>query len=853
MANSGKQLYASMHIPPADKYDLLATVFFFIAGIAFFWNSSYWAGITQMGGSQYGDAAFWWNGALHFAAGIIKDNPNLDFRMGYATLAGLFVAVLGGNFLLFHKFLIAIFLFVASALYFALKPTFGRVAAIGAIALLVINPFTAEWLAISTSDSTGLILNMAACSCLIVGLRNNLHLGLLAAFGFLLASASLTRPLMSPFIAAVILVVLLYKQVSWKKRIQGIAAMLTAFAVPSVLWVVFLHGITGSWAMAGHDSTTFYAASDPQIQVWNGSMYDKVQASAVSRHKTLTITPAQLSNEFWLLTRENYEEHLSYHFSRMAPHIEDIAKFSNRDMAKNNDLWDMVRKGIVMAVAISLALSSAQRKHWLRAGLLILLGSLTVFLPAGQSMVVLGGALLLAFGAFWPKLGTANAALAAYWWTGVAVLFFVGGTWGPPLGAVHGMNALGYRLGSQFFFVNDLIVMAMFGLISTFGLSSSSAFRPSLSGSEAGTLELHLTRDESGMGAPLFLARMAYVFIAGVICMLLAGGGIVGHRMWLRANESPQPFPALEQIQAWWQEKKSLSDVPLQTVSEITGLREKTGNTDSGGLNSPYLLFTGSMSDFVWNLADQERSQAIIYLQNNVSPLVMSPNLVYVEFPSHLREQSWTGMRGAWVLRRLADLPSKSNLPFYFSETSVKAFVPLAEDKMHFDISAARIFPLQKYATQLYRTGELKTTHGIVEWHNNSGAEKYPRRFLLGRAPNDSSSEPLVFELDISKALGTRSLSFKWALEKAPNRSKSSQPPTLKIVGVPTTTLESQGNTIAYNMESNGTALRSIQSAKIDLTQSKQNVVKLVVDGIGPDDKVWFYEFNMQSDEFLLQ
>ena len=46
-------------------------------------------------------------------------------------------------------------------------------------------------------------------------------------------------------------------------------------------------------------------------------------------------------------------------------------------------------------------------------------------------------------------------------------------------------------------------------------------------------------------------------------------------------------------------------------------------------------------------------------------------------------------------------------------------------------------------------------------------------------------------------------------------------------------------------------APQAIQSAKIDLTQSKHNKVKLVLDGVTQDDKIWFYEFNMQSDEFL--
>ncbi len=852
MPNFSKLMRSSISTSSANNHDLLVVMVFFVGGAWFLWDATYWAGIVNMGNAQYGDAAFWWNGALHFAEGIIKDNPNLDFRMGYALFAGLFVAVLGGSFFLFHKLLIAVFLFVACFLYFALRPTLGRIAAAGAIALLIFNPFTAEWLAISTSDSVGLILNIAALSCFIFGLRNSLHLGFLAAFGFLLASASLARPLMSPFIAPAIVILVLHGTAAWKRRLHGTGSVLTAFAVPTLLWVIALHGMTGSWAMAGHDSTSFYAASDPQIQVWNGAMYTKVEDSAKNRYKTEKPTPDQLNKEFWILTKDNYASHLNYHLSRIAPHTLDIAGFSSQNTSKSDRLWKLIRASIVLTITVGLVIASTLQKRWLGAGLVGLAGLLTVTLPTSQTILILGGALLFAFSVLRPKEDHTYAIFVLYWWVGVVALYLVGGTWGPPLGAAHDMNALGYRLGSQFFFVNDLIAVSMLGLISRIRLPSAQSSSLPLSENKISQQKSYSLKVTPKFDAPLLLSLATYIFISGLVVIGIAGASVVSYRVWQRTHEVPRPFPPTGQIQTWWQATQTKLHVvtPLETVSSISGLSNKIGSTGDGGTASSYIVFTGGMSDFVWNLDGQTRSQAIVYSQNNVTPFAMFPNLVYVEFPSHLHESAWVRKQGAWVVRRLVDLPLKSNLPFYFSETSVKAFVPLSEDKTRFDFSAAQIFPLQKYASQLYASGELKAIHGIVEWDFTSGAEKYPRRFFLKRGAVANSAEPVALELDISKAVGVRSLSFRWSLERTPNSLQSIPGPTLKVLGEPDTSV-SHDISFVYYAGDVTVDPQAIQSVKIELTQSKHNKLKLVLDGVMPDDKIWFYEFNMQADEFL--
>jgi hypothetical protein len=184
------------------------------------------------------------------------------------------------------------------------------------------------------------------------------------------------------------------------------------------------------------------------------------------------------------------------------------------------------------------------------------------------------------------------------------------------------------------------------------------------------------------------------------------------------------------------------------------------------------------------------------------------------------------------------------------SETSVKAFIPLSADKTRFDFSAAQIFPLQKYASQLYAAGDLKVLNGALEWDFTSGTEKYSRRFLLKRPTASRLSEPITLELDLSKMTGTPSLSFKLMLERAANNSLPLTSPTLKVVGDlgVTTTLD---NNPVYYSGIVTKATEAVQTVKIDLSQSRYHKLKLTLDGVMPDDKIWVYEFNLQSDDFL--
>src|SRR4051812_20911618 len=81
----------------------------FCGGLLYHWDPKFW-GPAYIGNSQYGDAEFWWNGAIHFSIGIFADNPGRGYRPGYFIFTGISLAALGDGFFLYHKFFLTLFL-----------------------------------------------------------------------------------------------------------------------------------------------------------------------------------------------------------------------------------------------------------------------------------------------------------------------------------------------------------------------------------------------------------------------------------------------------------------------------------------------------------------------------------------------------------------------------------------------------------------------------------------------------------------------------------------------------------------------------------------------------------------------
>lgn len=781
---------------------LVAGGFFFLS------DAPHWGRNAYVGSAQFGDAEFWWNGALHFSQGIVAENPNLTFRMGYATFGGLIAAVCGPDYRVFHQILLAIFLVTAGALYVSLRGAIGRIAAAVTVVFFVFNPFTAEWLAISTSDALGLVLNLVAVMALAAGVRDGLHLRSIAVFGVFLACASLTRPLMTPFIAPAALAVVAAGWRAWRRTALALGVMGGAFILPTLAWMAFMGATTGNFALTGasQDSSAFYAASDPQIQVWRPDMYAAVRESAEKRYQVPRPTPKQLNAEFWAMTRANYAKHWRFHAERVWLNLKELARFTPARATMNSPEGEQWRLRLKWILAIGLAISAYQRQRQWTAILLVALGALWVFQPASGPWLVLAGGVAGLAALLFRRTGP--FVWAGYWWVGIAALYLTGGTWGPPIGATQDLNALGYRLGFQFFFANDLLVAGLLGCISL-GFSPGRA-----------TDEIHPLFCPSPAAARV-LRIGTLAFLALLAGLLGSGAAIVGYRLVTRGHTAPVPYPDLAPVQ------KLAVAKGATVLTAITPLR--TALAAHGGEPN---LTPAMSSGFIWNMPGQERSMLLLYQQDNVRPVALSPRQFYVEASRHLPEREWMNRQGAWVLRSFPNTAQVSNHPYYFEMPAVQAFVPLTDDGRAYDTEHAVTFQLAKTATQLVAGGALTFTGAKPEWSLNSGPMKYPRRFAL-RA--DPAGAPVGWTLDLARTRGARVFSFSVQREA----ETTDTPAHLRLA-------TNAGEVLWEGDVAAGATPTLVQP----VLPAGTTTLHFSSTDLRPGDTLWFYELVLRADDF---
>lgn len=780
-----------------------------LAGFLFLRDAPYWARNVYIGQAQFGDAEFWWNGALHFAQGIIADNPNLVFRMGYATFAGLFVAVLGPNYPVFHAILVALFLATAGGVYISLRGVIGRLAAGAATVFLVFNPYTAEWLAASTSDSLGLILNLAAITTLAAGVRDGLRLRWIALFGFFLASGSLTRPLMTPYLLPGVLAVVGAGWPDWRRTARALGVLLGAFFLPTLLWMGVMGLTTGNFALTGasQDSSTFFAASDPQIQSWRAEMYVPVNESAKQRYHTPNPTPRQLNEEFWTLTRANYAKHWRFHLERVWPNVMEFAKITplrSSMRTPGTEQW-YVRFKWIFTLALFVALVR-DRRQW-TALLLLALGTAWTLVPALTPWFVAAGAFAGLLGLFVRRTGA--FVWVTYWWVGIAAMYLVGGILGPPLGPFYGLTALGYRLGFQFLFANDLLVV---GLLGTLALGRTAP--GTLPENAAGILQ-------PSARASRWLRRGATTFFAGLLGVMILGAGIVGWRVYARGHTVPVPYP----------DAKGLAHTGVMAREALVEDFEVLRSTLSSQTGRA-ILIKGQSGGFIWSMPGQQRSMLLVYQQDQVHPVSLNPRGFFLEVARRLPEREWMNRQGAWALRSYPDLEPVSSLPYYFQMPMIRAFIPLAPDGRSYDLAHAEVFPIAKYATHLVKSRELGFTGPQPEWSVNSGDQPFARRFFLRATDKDPG---IAWELDTTRTLGHRSVHFSLGLE------------THQESGPAHARLETREGTLLWEGDLAPNAAPVFVQPTLPPSATG---VRFVAPGVRAGDGLWFYELVLEADDF---
>jgi hypothetical protein len=822
-------------------FDLVIAVVVLAGGLAYHWDSRA-LGVGLVGDVHYGDAQFWWNGAVHVSEGFFADNPGRGFRPGYFALTGLALPVLGTNFAIYHKFFALLFLSCCLVFYLALRGALGRLGAACAAAMIVFNPFTAEWVSTPTTDATGMLLHVLSLACLLIAVHRGLSRKWLCGFGFLFALATLTRPLVTPFLGLGVLGLLFLPALPWKRRFWAVGCVLAAFCVPAFLWMAVQRVAVGEWSISSNDASAFYAASDPHIQVWNNPMYDRVATQARARYGVADPTPAQMNRMFWRLTLANYRQHFWYHLERLLPHLWAVADFGPRQAARPSDFWKLTSLSVLAA---GLGLWLLRRGELLRAGVVLAAGCGLWLSPHLAGFLTCCGAVLALLLERGP--GPAGARrlgvflLACYWLTGVLALYLTGGTWGPPLGPTVALNALGYRVGSQVFFMGDLL--AGYGILQLATLhlpaGGGSGFLDRLGQRFWAAPDPWAGRAvRGGLGA----------VAAGLVLVFTLGGGTIAQRWCSRHLTAKKAYPDLAPVVAFASRGHDRTGPPPQVVTDFGVLQDVLSRPAPGRPDSGDVVMTGAGSMFVFNLAGQERAQMIIHRQDNVAPFLRGSRHLIVEMPHHFPFGHWDRKQGAFILRRLDDSQNTSNLPYYLTVPAVRAFVPLTADHAGYDLEHAVVFPVVKYASQLDRSGELVCRQGSLAWLNDSGTEPFKRRLLLSPEKKDAADGAVRLHLDPTHARGRTRLSFAYGWKP----DEAGPPPAPEDrARVRVRLKRASGGTdeelVAGNEPVKAGPPRTID---LDLTSHDATAVEIEFENLPRGAGVWLYEFNLQADDF---
>jgi 4-amino-4-deoxy-L-arabinose transferase-like glycosyltransferase len=765
-------------VPGVSPFDLLVGLLLVAGGLAFHWDYASHA-VGTVGECPFGDAEFWWDGALRVSQADLQDHPGKGFRPGYFVLAGLTVPVLGPSPATFHKFLLVVFLASCLLLYLALRPSFGRLAAFIGVALAVFNPYTAQWLATSTTDGTGLVLHVLALGCLLRGMTGGRRWGWLAAFGVLFAAATLTRPLMTPFIGGALAFVVLAPGDPWRRRLASAAVVLVAFCLPMLLWMAVQRVLVHEWSVSNNDATAFYGASAPKFQVWSPAMCLELTAEAQRRFGTAEPTTAQINDMCWRGTLRNYFAHARYHLDRALPNLWTVAAFPP-DCAPAGSAW--WQDALMTLLGGGLGVWLLARRCWRRAAALFGAACCVWLFQQTAGVLTIAGVALALFVSpgGWQRPGA--FLLALYWLFGTAALYLTGGTWGPPAFAgPPSLNALGYRLGAQVFFSGGLL--ACYCLIR---LASPS--QPPVSG-------LNVLSPEAGLPARVAdwflrarnpiagrLVQAAYAATAAaVVVVYTAGAALIVRHVCVRHATPRAAYPDPAPVADLYRETHAEARGRVPPVAtDLKSLKILLAAEKGGGPGGDVLAL-GQVGPMLWSLDGEERTLFRLQPEQLAAPRRRGAARI-VQVPARLGRREWAGAQGAFVLRRIPDTVDNDNVPVQFGGPVVRGFVPLDPRGCGYALDRAVWFPLDLYATQLLGTGDLHCLRGDPHCSPDSETPD-GRRFAI--LPGGGTGNVLQLRLDLGrmKRPTVFSFAYKWAFDVGEAQPLSSDL-LLKVDGV---------------------------------------------------------------------
>ena len=337
---------------------------------------------------------------------------------------------------------------------------------------------------------------------------------------------------MTIFAAPAALLIFLFAK-SWvRSRAVPVIVFVVAVALPTLPWSALFYLKTGNLGLAGYDASIFYAASDPNVQVWDPPMYLPIEISLQRAARRCKRYGTSAGRRIPTAGCSKLRKYFGYHLRRLPGHILALAGFSYETLNPTNP-WGILTRLLICGssyarpVGIVLGGAPLVRRRGCSCDFR------PCVRPTAAMLIVIATALLFVLRFRWRGIGPIERLTALYWWSGVAALFLTGGTWGPPLAPHIDINALGYRLGSQFLFANDwLVLMAL----------TAAAGRPRVT-------EAWLARwvDRNAWLTRIDGARVVRLAVglglAVLTVLYVAGLSVFGARAWQRSHTIPIHMP----------------------------------------------------------------------------------------------------------------------------------------------------------------------------------------------------------------------------------------------------------------------------------------------------------------------
>jgi Dolichyl-phosphate-mannose-protein mannosyltransferase len=674
--------------PRASLFDLTVAVVLLAGGLAFHWDFQSWT-VGLIGECPFGDAECWWDGALRVSEANISNYPGEGYRPGFFVLAGLTLPVLSPSVAVFHKFLLTLILSAFVLLYLALRSSLGRLGASFGVALAVFNPYIAQWLATPTTEGLGLLLHVLSLSCLLLAVSKGLHRSWLCGFGFFFALGTLTRPLLTPFIGGALLCLLLLPRVSFRQRAVAAGLIVLAFLFPTFSWMAVQRVVVKRWSISTNDASAFYAASSPLIQTWSPNLDEAMKAQARWRFQVDEPTRPQIDSAYWKATIENYKANARYHLDRLLPHVWTMACFPPVNAPSGTARW---QTSLLAGLAGALCLGLLLRREWWRAGVMVGAAACLWLSPQTAGFLTCAGAVLALLRRPGEAKDLCRVLLACYWICGVICLYLVGGTCGPPLSVMMFVNALGYRLYTQVAFSGGLL--AGYFLCQIASLHLSHAETPE--GTEAaepppGIWDRFFTIPNPLAGR-LIQGSFAGIF-AGALLVYAAGTFLVIQRACAHANAQQLDYPDLSPVADYCTRTLAQpDDRPLPIAQDFEALSKVLDARKAN--ETEYVLSTGQIGPLLWRPGGQDRTLFRLHLQRQASPSVRGKLSEMVQVSAQFSCAEWAGAKGAFLLSAVH--PGASTLTSGAARVVLRAYVPLAENGLGYDLDRAIWFPLNR-------------------------------------------------------------------------------------------------------------------------------------------------------------